>query len=248
MLHRHLAISRLHLVVGRRRINAQHLVSIRQFVVLSGRLSAAIVATIKIEHRDDLGGINTQMVGQLLQRIHLLGSHDIVGHTDKIVEQLQAHALVGIDSYLLAALDNVLSETIHAALLLHLEEAQENLIALAHGLLAKAPAQKLAHKFHLRVHHLAVGTDDVGGEDQEGEEKGVALLARIAVLTAASRIISAAASLALRSLRVGAFEGLVQQCANTKTQKSSQGAAPCEAYRATNPFEYAHIDSCKLRC
>ena len=142
------------------------------------------------------------MVGQLLQRIHLLGSHDIVGlgHTDKIVEQLQAHALVGIDSYLLAALDNVLSETIHAALLLHLEEAQENLIALAHGLLAKAPAQKLAHKFHLRVHHLAVGADDVGGEDQEGEEKGVALLARIAVLTAASRIISAAASLALRSL------------------------------------------------
>lgn len=182
------------------------------------------------------------MVGQLLQRIHLLGSHDIVGlgHTDKIVEQLQAHALVGIDSYLLAALDNVLSETIHAALLLHLEEAQENLIALAHSLLAKAPAQKLAHKFHLRVHHLAVGADDVGGEDQEGEEKGVALLARIAVLTAAS--------LALRSLRVGTFEGLVQQCANTKTQKSSQGAAPCEAYRATNPFEYAHIDSCKLRC
>lgn len=190
------------------------------------------------------------MVGQLLQRIHLLGSHDIVGlgHTDKIVEQLQAHALVSIDSYLLAALDNVLSETIHAALLLHLEEAQENLIALAHGLLAKAPAQKLAHKFHLRVHHLAVGADDVGGEDQEGEEKGVALLARIAVLTATSRIISAAASLALRSLRVGAFEGLVQQCANTKTPKSSQGAAPCEAYRATNPFEYAHIDSCKLRC
>ena len=70
----------------------------------------------------------------------------------------------------------------------------------------------------------------------------------LAVLTAASSIISAAASLALRSLRVGAFEGLVQQCANTKTQKSSQGAAPCEAYRATNPFEYAHIDSCKLRC
>ena len=90
------------------------------------------------------------------------------------------------------------------------------------------------------MHHLAVGADDVGGEDQEGEEKGVALLARIAVLTAAS--------LALRSLRVGTFEGLVQQCANTKTQKSSQGAAPCEAYRATNPFEYAHIDSCKLRC
>lgn len=113
------------------------------------------------------------MVGQLLQRIHLLGSHDIVGlgHTDKIVEQLQAHALVGIDSYLLAALDNVLSETIHAALLLHLEEAQENLIALAHSLLAKAPAQKLAHKFHLRVHHLAVGADDVGGEDQREKRK-----------------------------------------------------------------------------
>ena len=100
------------------------------------------------------------------------------GQEHQEVEQLLQHPVVHIPRHLPAAVLYNLAEGIGVAgghTVLLLEEPSQYLVALCLGIAAEVLAQELSYIFHLRVHHLAVGLDDVGGQHHHGEQETVAL-------------------------------------------------------------------------
>ena len=73
------------------------------------------------------------------------------------------------------AVTDGLLEVVPSLSLLLFEESGKDIVALGDGILTEVLAQHGSHQFHLRVHGLAVGLDDIGGQDEEGKEETVAV-------------------------------------------------------------------------
>ena len=74
---------------------------------------------------------------------------------------MQALGVVHVGGHLLTALHDGLAELLRPYPLLLVEETVEDFVTLLAGYIAEVLAQHVTHQFHLRVHHLAVGLDDV---------------------------------------------------------------------------------------
>ena len=132
--------------------------------------------------------------GHFFQRLHFFGTDVAVapGNFSQETEQLQALLVAEVGGYLGAAFVDGATEglgilAVHA--LAFLEEVEQDLLPLVHGLFAEVMAEKAAHVFHLAVHDASVRADDVRGHYEHGEEEAVAVarigrVLRLAIVSA----------------------------------------------------------------
>ena len=107
---------------------------------------------------------------------NMKGYHNLgQGDRGEEVKKLQALGLVGVEAGLQTTVTDGLLEVVPSLSLLLFEESGKDIVALGDGILTEVLAQHGSHQFHLRVHGLAVGLDDIGGQDEKGKEETVAV-------------------------------------------------------------------------
>ena len=200
-----------------------------------------------MEHGVDVAGRETQVLCHLIEGAQFGIGHLAVGfgHEHQKIEQLLQHALVHIPRHLPATVLYDFAEGVgilggHAVLFL--EEALQYLVALCLGIAAEILAQKLPHVFHLRMHHLAVGLDDVGGQYHHGEQETVALSGVVATSAwgVAAAGIASAAGIATSANRCGGVVA-VEHATDEETGEQAQRTAHHPSQKTAYPFENAHI-------
>ena len=130
-----------------------------------------------MEHRVDLAAAEPHPLGTLLESCNLTLRYRTVGlgyHHEEI-QQLQALRVVHLLVDLTATLAHGLFELLPPFALLFVEEAVQYLIALNDGIVAEVLPEHLPHEFHLGVHRLAIGLDDIRSKHKQREEEAVAL-------------------------------------------------------------------------
>ena len=131
-------------------------------------------------------------------------------------------------------------------MLLTFEQLFHDILTLRHCLRSEVLAQEVAQQLHLRVHHLAIGTNDIGCQHQQREQERVALsLIRLPlpILLIAS-IGVAVVILAVVVVLVGPVhhvESSLEQRTQHVSQQCPQRARSDEPQEASNPFSYCHL-------